>query len=209
MDYNKSRFFKLSGVLLMALCGIVVGRGAMGDEDPIALLQEIDAFSHVRGFSQSKQDVVDYEVGLGAMQKQMGAWQFKNSVRINGERVRYNWQVTDGFSSEEVYNGLVEKARKWPGSELLFQCAGRTCGNGAQWANNVFGERLLYGQADAQRYSVFRIGADGSGAGYYLIAYAAARTADRQYLHAEMVREAAGSDDSAGGFVRGVNDVSD
>jgi Domain of unknown function (DUF4892) len=118
------------------------------------------------------------------MQKHLGDWHFKKSERVSGERLRFSWQIVDGFSSTEVFKGLMQRVAQLPGAELLFACEGRACGNGAQWANQVFSQRVLYGRAEDQRYSVYRVHGDGD---YLVLAYAAARTSDRQYLHAEVV----------------------
>lgn len=173
-----SRF--LFGLLLLGLAVL-----APAEEGPGALLEAVDAFPHAVQIENSRAAVVDYEVGLGAMQKHLGDWQFKRSRRVNGERVRYTWQITDGFSAEEVFAELVAKVGALQGSERLFGCEGRSCGNGAQWANRVFGQRVLYGRADTQRYEVYSVGGEG---GYLVLAYASARTSDRQYLHAEVIR---------------------
>ncbi|WP_187275866.1 DUF4892 domain-containing protein [Parahaliea aestuarii] len=167
--------------LALLLAGAAV---AAPDDSPAPLLGELDDFPHAVQVATSQEAVVDYEVGLGAMQKHLGDWQFKHSRRVNGERLRYTWQITDGFSSEEVYRQLTTRLSGWEGSEQLFSCEGRSCGNGAQWANLVFGQRVLYGRADAQRYTVFSFGGE---QGYLVLAYAAARTTDRQYLHAEVI----------------------
>ncbi|WP_241263363.1 DUF4892 domain-containing protein [Parahaliea mediterranea] len=169
---------------LLAIAGVV----AETPPAPERLLLELDAFPHARRVDMSRESVVDYEVGLGAMQKHLGDWQFKNSRRLDGERLRYSWQIVDGFSSREIFEGLVGEVGQLPGSELLFACEGRACGNGAQWANRVFGQRVLYGRADEQRYRIYRVGGE-----HYLLAYASARTSDRQYLHAELVTLAEGA----------------
>jgi len=95
--------------------------------------------------------------------------------------VRYTWQITDGFSSSEV---LAEIEAAVKGGQLLFSCEGRSCGQGVQWANRVFGERVLYGRDDLQRYRVY---APTEGDDYRLVLFSSARTADRQYLHAELL----------------------
>ena len=148
------------------------------------ILQNLDSFPHAKLVDSSRQEVLDYEVGLGAMQKYLGDWQFKKSERLDGERLRYSWQIVDGFSSSEIFDGLVERVEALPGSERLFSCEGRACGNGAQWANRVFGQRVLYGRADAQRYRVYRVAGEPT---HWLLTYASARTSDRQYLHAELL----------------------
>ena len=66
---------------------------------------------------------------------------------------------------------------------LLFACEGRACGHANQWANRVFGQRLLYGKSDEQRYRVIAV-EDAAGSARVLL-YSSARTADRQYLHAD------------------------
>ncbi len=69
-------------------------------------------------------------------------------------------------------------------AELLFSCEGRSCGQGVQWANRVFHQPVLYGREELQQYRVYSVGKE---ARSILVIYAAARTADRQYLHAEVL----------------------
>ena len=147
---------------------------------PEDLLQRIDAYPHVQQISYSDSAVVDYEVGLGAMSKVRGVWQFRDSERLSGQLQRYTWQVIDGFSANEV---LEEIEAGLDPDQVVFSCDGRACGNSAQWANRVFRERLLYGREDLQRYRVYGLGDE-----WRLILFSAARTADRQYLHAEWLQ---------------------
>ena len=79
---------------------------------------------------------------------------------------------------------LAELEAAVKGGQLLFSCEGRSCGQGVQWANRVFGERVLYGRDDLQRYRVY---APAEGDEYRLVLFSSARTADRQYLHAELL----------------------
>ena len=127
----------------------------------------------------------DHEVGLGAIRKKSGAWSFKTSERHSGLLQRNTWQIVDGFTSQEVLAELEMLLNEAEGSELLFNCEGRSCGQGVQWANRVFGERVLYGREEMQRYRVYAL----KGAvNYRVILYSGARTADRQYLHMESLR---------------------
>ena len=150
---------------------------------PLQLLQELNEFPHSRVVSIDEEDVLDYEIGLGAMQKISGTWQFKHSERLSGRLTSYTWQIIDGFTSQEVMADLVDRAEQLDDSTLLFSCDGRACGRGVEWANRVFHQPVLYGREDLQRYRVFSIGKDQRNV---LIIYASARTADRQYLHAEV-----------------------
>ena len=113
-----------------------------------------------------------------------GIWQFRDSERLSGRLVRYTWQIVDGFSSDEVMQELVDKLLTKETTELLFACEGRACGKSAQWANRVFRQRILYGREDRQAYSVYRLGDAGRDR---MVIYSAARTADRQYLHVDLL----------------------
>jgi len=151
-------------------------------ETPAELLQRFDAYPHAVSVNSATETVVDYEIGLGAMQKVRGVWRFKNSERQSGELRRYTWQIVDGFTSNEV---LAEIESALEQENLLFGCDGRSCGQGVQWANRVFQERLLYGRDDLQRYRVYGSNEEGA---YRLLLFSSARTADRQYLHVELLR---------------------
>lgn len=165
-------------VLLLAF----LPSGAIADE-PMAMLEALDAYPHAVRVSHSVETVADYEVALGAIRKVRGAWSLKHSERQSGELTRYTWQIIGGFTSAEI---LEELEAGLTDSALLFSCEGRSCGQGVQWANRVFSERVLYGRDDLQRYRVY--GPVGEAVNdYRLLLFSAARTADRQYLHAELL----------------------
>ncbi|MCB1677342.1 MAG: DUF4892 domain-containing protein [Halioglobus sp.] len=155
--------------------------------DPRTLLQDLDDYPHARQVDSASEEVIDHEIGLGAMQKIRGVWRFKHSERYSGTLLRYTWQIVDGFSSMEIMHDLVAQLERRDDSRLLFSCAGRACGPGAQWANRVFKQRVLYGVEDKQRYRVYALRAD---ADYLMVLYSSARTADRQYFHVDLLRVA-------------------
>ena len=169
--------------LLLAMTSTATTQATTGLE----LLQQLNDYPHAKLLELDKEEVLDYEVGLGAMQKLGGAWRFKASERYNGKLSSYMWQIVDGFTSIEVMDELAERAEKLEGAELLFACQGRACGRGVQWANRVFHQPLLYGREGDQRYRVYALGSDSRS---LLIMFAASRTADRQYLHAEVLEVA-------------------
>jgi Domain of unknown function (DUF4892) len=151
---------------------------------PAELLKELDSFPHATRVSYQVEDVIDYEIGLGAMRKVRGSWSFKDSERQSGELTRYTWQIIDGFTSNEVLEQLEGGLQA---QRLLFGCEGRSCGQGVQWANRVFRERVLYGRDDLQRYRVFGP-AEQEAEAYRVLLFSSSRTADRQYLHAEFLK---------------------
>jgi hypothetical protein len=177
------------GLRVLVLC-LAFAKTLAADE-PRQLLLTLDDYPHARQVAFAEESVIDHEVGLGAMKKVRGVWQFKHSERLTGVLTSYTWQIVDGFSSQEVMRELADRVQARTGTTLLFQCEGRACGPGAQWANRVFGQRILYGREDLQEYRVYAIAdaemaAEGEGA-HRLVLYSAARTAERQYLHVELL----------------------
>ena len=150
-------------------------------ESPGVILTELDAYPHAVRISHQERAVIDREIGLGALEKVRGSWRFKSSERLSGQLLSYTWQIVDGFSSNEVLAGVEARLEE---AQLLFSCDGRSCGRGVQWANGVFGERVLYGRDDLQRYRVYDPLGDGK---QRLLFFSTARTSDRQYLHAELL----------------------
>jgi hypothetical protein len=177
----KSRRTKITGTLALLM---LLASAALHAATPLELLQQLNEYPHANTISLVQEDVLDYEIGLGAMQKVGGAWNFKHSKRFSGALTRYTWQIVDGFTSLEVMAELVGNVKQLDGAELLFSCEGRACGQGVQWANRVFHQSVLYGREDLQQYRVYSVGED---ARSVLAIYASARTADRQYLHAEVL----------------------
>jgi hypothetical protein len=167
-------------VLLLAMADSAAAAGT-----PEEWLRRLNDYPHARLVERSEQEVIDHEIGLGAMQKVRGTWRFKESERLSGRLLRYTWQIVDGFSSYEIMEDLVATVEAQEGSELVFQCKGRACGSAVQWANRVFGQRVLYGREGEQRYRVYALQGERR---YRLAIYSAARTADRQYLHVDLLR---------------------
>jgi hypothetical protein len=148
------------------------------------LLAQLNEFPHAQQLDFSESEVRDHEVGLGAIRKVGGAWTFKHSERFSGVLTRYTWQIVDGFTSIEVMTELEASIAEQTQSEILFSCDARACGPGVQWANRVFLQRLLYGRGDLQRYRVYRVSDNPFD---LLLIYSGARSADRQYLHVELL----------------------
>ena len=77
--------------------------------------------------------------------------------------VRYSrWQVIEvgrSYDQGNVFNRILET---WEadGYEEIFSCSGSGCGNSQHWANNVFGESILYGLDRHQNYSTGTVGDD-------------------------------------------------
>jgi hypothetical protein len=153
-------------------------------QTPDMLVQQLEAYAHARSIVSTESTVVDHEIGLGALQKRSGTWKFKVSERASGILTRHTWQIVDGFSSQEVLAELESEVAGVAGAKIVFACDGRSCGKSVQWANRVFGEKILYGREELQRYRAYVLE---EAPGYRIQLYSAARTADRQYLHMEIL----------------------
>ena len=94
-------------MLLLAL-----GSATIRADTGLELLQQLNEFPHAQLLDLDEEEVLDYEVGLGAMQKVGGAWRFKHSERSNGKLTSYTWQIIDGFTSIEVMDELVKEAEQ-------------------------------------------------------------------------------------------------
>ncbi|WP_232059425.1 DUF4892 domain-containing protein [Kineobactrum salinum] len=156
------------------------------DLDPYALVERLHDYPHAVSIDSRELEVADHELGLGALQKIRGQWGFSRSVRLDGTLTRETWQIVDGFAATEVLRELEQQLAAAKGSELLFSCDGRACGNAAQWANRVFGQRVLYGTSGEQRYRAYAV--DTEAGEFRLALYSGARTSDRQYLHMDILR---------------------
>lgn len=143
---------------------------------------------HLELLETRREPVEDHVVGLGAMKKVRGTWGMKDSERVSGMLTVYTWRVLDGFTAAELMDELESQLAldEDTAQRSLFRCDGRACGNGAQWATRVFGQRILYGRSDWQQYRAYRVEGDEN----RLVIYSAARSSDRQYLHVELVQVA-------------------
>jgi hypothetical protein len=170
---------------LLLLCA-AAGASQEGDRESLAgLLARYDRFPHAERIDQRRAEVLDHIVGLGPMQKVRGNWQLEESERLSGTLLSYTWRIIDGFSAAAVLADMVDEVSAREGASLLYACDARACGRSVQWANRVFGQRVLYGTEASQQYRVFAL--EEGGNRYRLVLYGSARTADRHYLHAELL----------------------
>ena len=149
-------------------------------DDLDVLIEAIDKHWSTERFRTRVERASPFLIPLGAMQKRDGVWRPEEFWPIDGEVGRVTWSVRG-----ESITTLFETFRLSLMAEhtLRWECQGRSCGNAAEWASRVFKERLLYGRDEFMRYGAFE-----NAQGDWVILYSAARTADRQYLHVDIVR---------------------
>lgn len=145
----------------------------------VDVIAQIDSHWSAARHREHEDQVRAFLVPLGAMKKIRGVWRLKAFEPVNGDIRRITWQV-EGYPVTELFDDIAESLTEV--AELRWQCVSRSCGNGSEWASRVYGERLLYGRDEFMRYSAFR-----TPQGQWLMLFSAARTADRQYLHLDVI----------------------
>ncbi len=149
---------------------------------------ELAEYLHAVPYASDSARDIDYELGLGALQKVAGRWRHKRSERVQADLERRTWQVSDPYTAAEAY--------AWYERQLLaiatplYQCDGRSCGSSAQWANRVFSQGVLYGHDERQRYSAWRIENAGSPV-TTVVLYAVDRANRRHYVHLDVLLHSA------------------
>ncbi len=112
--------------------------------------------------SSVQEHVRDQLVPLGTVKEgRDGRAQPESSKRFAGELKRNLYQLPSemGLSS---FKSVLESA--WfelhPDSQRVYQCSGRECGQSNLWANDVFGESMLFGN-DRTQFAVVYLAANG------------------------------------------------
>lgn len=174
-------------LLLSCLIAAAQAGAQTPDRSPQVILEALGEFPYVEIEDVERDvNVRAHLVALGAMQKESGVWQPRASERADGSLSRYTWRVVDLYTSVQLMNDLIAELSEALSLEALYNCEARACGSSAQWANRIFKQRVLYGREAEQRYQVFAV--DVEGMSYRIMLYATARTADRQYLHCEILQ---------------------
>jgi hypothetical protein len=70
-------------------------------------------------------------------------------VRLDGTAEAVTYQAPDGVTVEDLDAHFRERLA----GEVLFRCEGPGCGRSADWANQIFGQSILYGPDRNQRYT--------------------------------------------------------
>ena len=145
------------------------------------LLERFDESTVVDSTSQSD---INYQLVLGNMRRIAGRVVPEETQRLRGDLTRITYEIPQGFSTADVvdyYRSLAQDKNY----QVLFSCSGRDCGNSNYWANDVFGDRSLYGPERNQYYLALRmaVGESQSYAAIYIIT----RANRRQLVHVEII----------------------
>lgn len=180
-------FGRFKHVIACLVTGCTLLSGVVqAQEDPLTLFEWIETSPYAERVGQRDERVRAHLIGLGRIKKIRGDWSPDKTERVNGRLLSSTWQIKDGASSADMFEQAVAGIEARDDVRGLFACSARDCGASVQWANMVFGQRILYGTESSQHYAVFALGPDGDST-HRIAVYAAARTTDRQYLYTEIV----------------------
>jgi outer membrane protein OmpA-like peptidoglycan-associated protein len=129
-----------------------------------------------------------YSLALGRMQRVTGRVAPSQSERFQGDLHRITYEIPDGFGAQEVFNHFRNQLLG-PGQQELFACQGRDCGSSNFWANDLFGNRILYGPESGQYYmaSAYQRSVAGETINGYAALYVITRANRRMYAHLELL----------------------
>ena len=122
------------------------------------------------------------------MQRAAGRVAPSQAERFQGDLRRITYEIPDGFNGLEVFEHFQAQLLT-EGQQALFSCQGRGCGSSNFWANDVFGNRILYGPETGQYYmaSSYRADINGREVSGYAALYVVMRANRRLYAHVDFL----------------------
>lgn len=129
-----------------------------------------------------------YNLALGRMQRVDGRVSPSRTERLQGRLTRVTYEIPSGFTAGEVYEYWRDQLLIG-GQAVLFECQGRGCGSSNFWANDKFGNRILYGPETNQYYvaTTYRSMRDGQEVNGYAALYTITRANRRVYAHLDFL----------------------
>ncbi len=175
----------LSLLMLPALLISVSWAQSAGDVSGAADYSGIERFPGAVIAQYSVQPDSNYRLALGRLQRVNGRVTAGREERIRGTLTRITYQIPSGFSGAEVYEHFVRSVT--PDNSELFSCQGRACGSSNFWANDILGNRVLYGPEQEQFYvALAASNAAGEHTRYYVL-YVITRGSRSVYAHLDIV----------------------
>ncbi|MEX1197041.1 MAG: DUF4892 domain-containing protein [Pseudohongiellaceae bacterium] len=129
-----------------------------------------------------------YRLPLGRMQRVDGQVAPGRSERLRGDLYRITYEIPDGFTAEDAFEHHREQLLSTD-EVAQYECQGRGCGSSNYWANDVFGNRVLYGPVEGQYYmaSSYRSNRSGRSVQGYAALYTVTRGNRRVYAHLDFL----------------------
>lgn len=95
-------------------------------------------------------------------------------------------EIAPGITRQDAWRWYLEQLQT-RNAAILFQCSGRECGRSNVWANQVFGQAMLYGRDARQDYLVAGF-EDREGQRWLVVLYTVTRGNQREYVWLEQLQ---------------------
>lgn len=132
-----------------------------------------------------EQPAGNYRLALGRLQRVNGRVTAGREERLQGKFTRITYQIPQGFSGAEVFAHYLNSLSGQ--SQELFRCQGRACGSSNFWANDLLGNRILYGPEQEQFYVALSAGNAAGESDRYYVLYVITRGNRSVYAHLDVL----------------------
>jgi hypothetical protein len=92
---------------------------------------------------------------MGALRKISGQLRMDAQINARGQVSSVTYELPPERAARDAFAAAREHLQT-PGSQLLFWCEARDCGESSLWANEVFGNARLLGSDDQQAFFLLR-----------------------------------------------------
>lgn len=144
--------------LALLLVSTVLGAGAAAQEPDVAGSRDPAGIARV-----ARSWIVDYQRETEAQPREFVTsrvdrirrdLRIEDELRVEAALESAIYRIPDGLRVSDVVDHYRQELSS-AGSEAqaLFECEGRSCGRSNDWANQVFGEAILYGPDKNQHYA--------------------------------------------------------
>ncbi|QUX95826.1 DUF4892 domain-containing protein [Marinomonas sp. CT5] len=89
------------------------------------------------------------EVPLSKIRRAGSGWEPESVIRLKGDYFSSLYKINRNALLPDVYQHYRSQMLL-DGRSIVFECASRSCGSSNAWANNFFGDYLLYGSDQSQ-----------------------------------------------------------
>ncbi len=119
---------------------------------------------------------------LGALRKISGQLRMESQINARGQVSSVTYELPPERNAKEAF-AAARQSLQTPGTQLLFLCEARECGESSLWANEIFSNAKLLGADDQQRFFLLRLASPD--ADTLLAVYSVTRTNRLVSMHVE------------------------
>ncbi len=115
----------------------------------------VESYRDAQLVKSRSEQAVSVEVPLAKIQRSGRGWEPEKVERLTGNLVTSLYKINRNVLLTDVYQHYYAELTKVD-HQVLFECQSRSCGSSNAWANNFFGDYLLYGSDQSQSLLVVK-----------------------------------------------------